>query len=103
MLLFRQSTGCTGNAICSPHSPGMVLSFETNGKNSIPVKYRIKDILEDIESGRTKHQVALQVMIDAANQQMPYLRFTGEVEENDLGIPVLDTRITIGTFQGGAP
>ena len=45
--------------------------------------------------------VTFQVLKTAANTITPYLKFTGEVAENEKAIPVLDTVMKIAKFQGG--
>ena len=57
--------------------------------------------MEDIRAEKSRHEITLEVLKKSANATTPYLRFTGEVAINRTGIPVLDTRIAFGEFEGG--
>ena len=52
------------------------------------ISYNLKDILDDIRSGRSRHEITLEVLKEAANATTPYLRLTGEVALDRTGIPV---------------
>ena len=50
--------------------------------------------------GRTRSEVTLEILLQIANEVMPYLKFTGETAIGRKGIPVLDTTIWYGEKRG---
>ena len=67
------------------------------------ITYNIADILHDLDAKRSRHTMTLDVLKTAANQTLPFLKFTGEVATDSQGIPVMDTRVGVGACKGGTP
>ena len=52
--------------------------------------------IEDLEKGRDNEEVTLQVYLDAANEIIDCLKFTGEVSRDGRPIPCLDVQLWAG-------